>query len=354
MPTKGPLAGKLFGLSAATLLLMASASEALALTASGTNISNSASVDYEVGGINQADITSNTVTVMVDAKVDLTVTGTGGNVNVTPGSTAQVLKFTVANTGNEAFDYALTAVAGTLNFTPTNVAIYVDDGDGIRNGGDTLTSTITNLAAETSQVVFIQADIPGSATNTQTATYNLKAVAALANAGGAIPAEAADTPATKQYVYADGAGSAPGDATRDKTHSVTLDYVAVTSALTVVKSSTVIWDPVNLAVSPLHIPGAIVEYTVTISNGAAGAQADAVVLTDVLDANLAIAPDGSNYAAGRSVQITNVDLYGGVATALTNASDADEATVSGQTVTVNGVVLSASETATVKIRAQIQ
>ena len=353
MYTKRPI-NKLLGITAVSLLALTSAPQALALTASGTNISNSASVDYAVGGINQTAITSNTVTVMVDAKVDLTVTGTGGNVNVTPGSTAQVLKFTVANTGNEAFDYALTAVAGTLQFTPTNVAIYVDDGDGIRNGGDTLTSTITNLAAGASKVVFIQADIPAGATNTQTAAYNLKAVAALANAGGAIPAEAADVATTKQYVYADGAGTATGDATRDKTHSASLNYVAVTSSLTVTKSSTVISDPINGATNPLHIPGAIVEYTITISNAAGGAQADSVVVTDTLDANLAIAPDGSNYAAGKSIQLTTPNLYGGAATALTNASDADEATVSGQTVTVSGIVLTATQSATVKIRAQIQ
>ena len=328
---------------------------ASALTASGTNISNTASVAYDVNSVTQTPIDSNTVIIMVDAKVDLTVTGTGGNVNVTPGASAQVLKFTVANTGNEAFDYALTAVAGTLNFTPTSVAIYVDDGDGIRNGTDTLTNTITNLAASSSRVVFIQADIPASATNTQTATYNLKAVAALANAGGAIPAEAADVATTKQYVYADGAGSAPGDAANDIIHSASLDFVAVTSALSVTKSSTVIWDPVNLAVSPLHIPGAIVEYTCVISNGAGGAQADAVVLTDTLDANLAIPTDAArNFAAGKSIQVTTPNLYGGAATALTNASDADQGTVSGQSVTVTGIVLQQSEQATVKIRAEIQ
>lgn len=354
MNTNLPIA-RVLGITVVCLsALVIVASEALALTASGIDISNSASVDYEVGGINQTDITSNTVTIRVDAKVDLTTSGTGGNVNVTPGATDQVLKFTVSNTGNEAFDYALSAVAGTLNFTPTNVAIYVDDGDGVRNGGDTLTSTVTNLAAGGSKVVFIQADIPGSATNTQVATYNLKAVAALANAAGAIPAEAADNATTKQYVYADAAGSAPGDTTRDKTHSTSLNFVAVTTALSVTKSSAVIWDPVNLGVSPLHIPGAIVEYTCTISNGAGGAQADAVVLTDTLDANLNIAPDGQNYAAGKSIQITSPNLYGGASTALTNVSDADQATVSGQTVTVNGIVLSASQSATVKIRAEIK
>jgi hypothetical protein len=356
MCTKRPI-NKLLGVTAGGLLALASAPEALALTASDTDISNSASVDYEVGGINQTDITSNTVTIRVDAKVDLTVAGTGGNANVTPGSTNQYLKFTVSNTGNEAFDFALSAIAGTLNFTPTNVAIYVDGGDTNPGGDDTLTSTITNLAAGASKVVFIRADIPAGATNTQTATYNLKAVAALANAGGAIPAETTDTATTKQYVYADadGDGGGSNDGARDKAHIVSLDYVAVTSALSVTKSSAVIWDPVNLAVSPLHIPGAIIEYTITVSNGAAGAQADAVILTDTLDGNLQIPTDDArNYAAGKSVRITNADLYGGVATALTNASDADQATVSGQTVTVNGIVLSASESVTVEIRAEIK
>lgn len=348
------LNGKLFALSTASLLVLTASPSAMALTASGTNISNNATISYDVSSTPQTAIVSNTETFMVDAKVDLTVAGTGGNINVTPNTTAQSLKFTVTNTGNEAFDFALSAVAGTLNFTPTNVAIYVDDGDGIRNGADTLTSTITNLAAGASRVVFIQSDIPASATNTQTATYSLKAVAALANAAGAIPAQAADVKATKQYVYADAAGTATGDLTRDKTHSVNLTYTAVTSALTISKTSTVVWDPVNLGVSPLHIPGAIVEYTITISNAAGGAQADAIVLTDTLASNLTIPPSSNNFAAGRSIEVTSPNLYSGAATALSDISDADQGNVAGQLVTVNGIVLSASQSATVKIRAEIQ
>lgn len=345
---------KLLGLSAVGLFALAASPNALALTASGTNISNTATINYNVASTAQTAIVSNTETFMVDAKVDLTVAGTGGNINVTPGTTAQVLKFTVTNTGNEPFDYALTTVAGTLNFTPTNVAIYVDDGDGLRNAGDTLTSTITNLAAAASKVVFIQADIPLSATNTQIATYSLKAVAALASAGGAIPAQAADVKTTKQYVYADGAGTATGDVVRDKTHSTNLTYTAVTSALTISKTSVVIWDPVNLTVSPLYIPGAVVEYAITISNGAGGAQADAIALTDTLAANLTIPPTSNNFAAGKSMQVTAPNLYAGAATALTDASDADQGTVAGQLVTVSGVVLTAGQSATVKIRAEIQ
>ncbi len=82
MNTNLPIA-RVLGITVVCLsALVIVASEALALTASGIDISNSASVDYEVGGINQTDITSNTVTIRVDAKVDLTTSGTGGNVNV--------------------------------------------------------------------------------------------------------------------------------------------------------------------------------------------------------------------------------------------------------------------------------
>lgn len=78
------------------------------------------------------------------------------------------------------------------------------------------------------------------------------------------------------------------------------------------------------------------------------------MLTDTLAANLTIPPTSNNFAAGKSIQLTTPNLYAGAATSLTDASDADEATVAGQLVTVSGIVLTASQSATVKIRAEIQ
>ncbi len=53
-------------------------------TTAGATISNTATVDYTVGGVNQTDINSLPATFLVDKKVDLTVSDDGG-VNTVPG-----------------------------------------------------------------------------------------------------------------------------------------------------------------------------------------------------------------------------------------------------------------------------
>ncbi len=338
------------------LLFLANPSNVMALTASGTNISNQATVGYTVNSVSQTDITSTAVTFMVDAKVDLTVTG-ATNINSTPGdANFYALKFTVTNTGNETFDFNLAYEAGVEDFTATDLAIHIDDGNGTWDGTstDTVGTSLNDIAANTSAVVFLIGKIPATATNTQSATYDLMASALLSD-GSAIPAETADVVTTKQYVYADGSGPHSSDIANDTEHSDALAFVIQTASLTISKTSSVVWDPVNLTTNPMHIPGAIVEYLITISNGASASQADAVTITDTLDANLAMPTDDARkFAAGRSIELTTPNLYSGAATALTDASGDDEATVAGQTVTVTGIVLTATQSATIKIRTEIQ
>ena len=338
------------------LLFLANSSNAMALTASGINISNQATVDYTVNTVSQAAITSAAVTFMVDAKVDITVTG-AVNINSTPGdANFYALMFTVTNTGNETFDFDLSYEAGVEDFTTTDLAIHIDDGNGAWDGTttDIAGTSLNDIAAGSSSVVFLIGKIPATATNNQSATYNLMASALLSD-GSAIPAEAVDVVTTKQYVYADGDGPHSSDVAEDTKHSDALAFIIQTAALTITKTSSVIWDPVNLTSTPLHIPGAIVEYLITISNDASASQADAITITDTLDSNLAMpADDARKFAAGRSIELTTPNLYSGAATALTDASDADEATVAGQLVTVTGIALAASQSATIKIRAEIQ
>ena len=60
-----------------------------------------------------------------------------------------------------------------------------------------------------------------------------------------------------------------------------------TALLTIDKSSTVISDPQNGAVNPKLIPGAIVEYAITVTNvGNLTVDASSIVLTDPLPANV--------------------------------------------------------------------
>ncbi|HFC52993.1 MAG TPA: DUF11 domain-containing protein [Gammaproteobacteria bacterium] len=126
--------------------------------------------------------------------------------------------------------------------------------------------------------------------------------------------------------------------------------------ITASKSSTVISDPVNGTNNPKRIPGAVVEYTITVTN-TAGAQATNVTVTDDLSAEaatLAFLADG--YAAGKGIRVTAPNINGGATLNLTNVADSDQGSYNSttRTVTVNGIVLNAGEQAIVSFRVTIQ
>jgi uncharacterized repeat protein (TIGR01451 family) len=131
---------------------------------------------------------------------------------------------------------------------------------------------------------LIVANTPGTATNGQVSNYNL--VATTLNAGTttvtAHDNAIADNANTEQVVFADAAG--PADAVRDGRHSATGTYTVSTATLNVAKTSTVISDPFNGAVNPKRIPGAVVRYSIVVTNTGA-ANATNVVVRDAIPAN---------------------------------------------------------------------
>ena len=347
------------------LALGAARNAQAANTAAGTDITNIATINFEVSGIPQPPQDSNTVTFKVDRKVNLTVSRTDVSiVQVTPGQTAAVLTFSVKNEGNDTFDYTLQAIAeatGTAdpfgganndNFDGTGVAVYVETagGAGYQAASDTDTS-ISSLAAEGIKTVYVVVNIPNSQVNNDVAVYALKAAAT-----GVTETAGADTPGTVDTVFADAAGT--DDGARDAAHSARNAFKVKTAVLTVAKSSLVISDPMNGSTNPKAIPGAVVEYTVTVSN-AAGATATAsnIALTDNLNAEITagkIAFNTNAYAAARGVRVTAPNINGGAAKDLTNASSDDEGDFSANTVTVSGIALAPGESATVKYQVVIQ
>lgn len=83
---------------------------------------------------------------------------------------------------------------------------------------------------------------------------------------------------------------------------------SLTAELVVEKSSIVISDPVNGTVNPKLIPGAIVEYIITVRNVGVGQPDTAgVFITDIMPANMA-------FATGTSVTFTNGTPTSGITT----------------------------------------
>ena len=265
-------------------------------TASGTPISNTVLLDYTVGGIGQ-DQVSDTADFVVDNKIDLTVALIDvAAIPVIPGITDQVMTFSVTNDGNTLQDYSLAATpsAGTVfslthDFDANSVRIFVDNGDNVFIAADDTKTYIDELAADATVRVYVLANFPLSGISDGDASlYDLEAqtaVSGLADTQGAdiLTDDTANswTAGTVQIAFADDAGLI--DAANDGAHSTVGAYLVTTAAMTVTKTSLVVYDPINGnyvagSVFPKAIPGARVQYTIDIANtGASSANAVTVV-----------------------------------------------------------------------------
>jgi uncharacterized repeat protein (TIGR01451 family) len=296
------------------------------LTPAGVTIQNRATVNYSVGGVAQTVIesspTGNTTpganagantTFVVDNLVDLTVAESSGNATVTsPGVNGAALAFTVTNTGNSNEGYQLSLAeevgtmlfgnADTFNVGLPNLQIRVDEdpssggGTGNDNYDGTETATaIDTLAPGASISVFVIGNIPLTALNGAFANVRVQARAATPGTNGAtleVASPGANDPATVEIVF--------GDTGNDATESAADQYAIQSAALTVTKAATVISDPFASA-SPRAVPGAIVEYTVTVANGGATA-ATGVGVSDPVPANTTFVAGA--YAGSSDVLIT--------------------------------------------------
>jgi uncharacterized repeat protein (TIGR01451 family) len=287
---------KLAGPSALVIAALWAMPAMAAGTAAGSTITNTATVNYQVGTVAQTAIQA-TNNITVDRRVTLTVVQLGTTTtSVSPGQTQAATTFTVTNTSNAPLDLGLTAAnivggaapnGGTdgFNVGPT-FTYYIDDGDNLFDAGDTLVTYLDEIAADASRVVHVVAAIPGTATNGQIAAISLTAQAkeagTAATEGAVVTATAGANTAGMDTVLADTAGS--DDAAIDGRHSARDDYTVAAPVLTVTKISRVISDPINGTTNPKMIPGATVEYCITVANAAAGAPANNVVITDPLPA----------------------------------------------------------------------
>lgn len=349
-------------------------------TATGTTISLGATADYQVGGVDMPQVnTASPAEFMVDTVIDLTVAEAGSNYTVvTPGATGQVLVFTVENTGNAAQDFALTGAAvsvggddpidtgsNTVDFTASGLQIYVDgNSNGIYEAGTDTATYIDELAPDATITVFITANIPNTPAHNEVAACSLTATAhdgGTASTLGALTTEddgqANDTsldPANTDVVFGDGSGLTDGNT--DGVYSAADAFQVTSATLTISKASTLISDPFNNTTNPKMIPGAVVEYTITVTNGSGAGVVDAtgILVRDDLSAEIAnIAFDTDAYGSGRGIQYAVND---GGYTALTNTDDAptDHGSFVSNIVSVGNISLSPGDHADIQFRVVIQ
>ena len=276
---------------AASLMAVAAgiASPAFAAgTTSGTSITNTVNVTYAVGGVTQNPLTASD-TFVVDRKINLTVTEVGSTTTtVSPGQLAAVTTFDVTNLSNATIDVGLLAtnLAGD-NYDVLNFKYYADtNNDGVYTAGTDLQITyIDQLVADGIKRVFVVADIPLGQTTGQVANIRLAGTAQegtiAGTQGGTILATSGANTAGVDTVLAD--TNANNNTASDGISFAQDSYTILAAALTATKTSRVVSDPINGTTNPKAIPGAVVEYCITVSN-AGGADATNVAISDPLPA----------------------------------------------------------------------
>ena len=306
-------------------------------TQAGTEITNDALLNFSVGGVTQDQISTadegqdGTSRFRVDRRLNVLVERVGGAaVSVAPGAQGVLLSFDVTNQSNDTIDILLGLSRNETNDVfgldsdaisePATVAgVCTADSEG--NCGTSLGAEGTSDgtfrlpevdAGETVRIV-VQFNIPSGAVNGDFDAWSLVAAVTDPDDDNALVVadsrEEADDPDVVQNVFADQAGdlrydfendvaSTESDESRSGQHSATNQFVIAAAVMTIAKSSRVVWDPVNgfgfgfvagnappfndeaTDVNPRRIPGAVIEYTVTVSNAEDAATATGVEVSD--------------------------------------------------------------------------
>jgi len=327
-------------------------------TRAGTLIINAATVDYSVATVAQTQLPSNTVTFWVDRRVNFNLTLLGGAlVPVTPGGTFPpedyFFDFQLTNTSNSEIDFnvvltqlltGIDARPGQADSADMFAVEYAVSANSYANG-DTVParggpSYVDELEADDSIRIRVFGNAAAAMTNGQIAGVDLNVIGAEGgnpgNEGAALDDTAADTALGIENVFADDLG--------DNSESIQDGFIVVSADLDVSKDY--IWVS-DVLTSGLPIPGAIMQYTITIVNLSLVTAADQVQIGDVLDANLAFVTGG--YLGGTDFEITN----GIVVTQCTAAPDGDDCEENTGVITIDGISLAADTTLTLSYQVQI-
>ena len=384
-------------------------------TTGGTQISNLATVNYQVGGVAQSPIGSSqagnssgagtATTFRVDNKLYITVTTVdAADVQVSPSGVHVVLEYLVVNNGNESQGVTFTTVnEATSTASPFGGntddfdATLINTGDGIfvqktfsgsayNSATDTATSIgeidpIAQVGGTSQYHVFVVADIPAAQVDGDVAVIGLVGQIAVECAGGCAYGTApganitsdnhtaawVQNPAVgaEQLIFADSAGSEPTDVAFDGKSSSRDAFIVKSSKLTITKGTpTILADPTGN--TPAHsIPGAVVQYTVTIGNSnTASSNATSIALTDALPTNtswggntgvsgttgvgtLKVTTPGVNSGAQFSCADGSVTTQAATGGAPYATVSCDFSKTTANTITISGVALKPGDTTTI-------
>lgn len=288
-------------------------------TSAGTIISNSATVNYNVGA-SAMSATSTPVTITVQELINATLESkdAGKEQNVAPSQNNAALKFELTNTGNgnEAFILTQENLTGD-QFNTTLDNVYIDDGDGIFEPATDVIYTPTSLAPDASITLWIASkDFTNTQSSGDRADIRANALSQTFSVAGKI------NPAIGDSVSGGGDSGTTAIHATSGPSTDTATFIVDTSAIVmdIQKSITNVRDSITTS-GDQAIPGAEVDYLIAVQVTGSG-NATTVIVTDPLPSELKL--------KNESTGIINVD-----GTPLTaNIPDADGAYYDANTRTI--------------------
>lgn len=401
-------------------------------TAAGTDINNRATLTFDTsqttGTVVESSSAGNSdtgvgngedTTFQVDRKLDVEILKLDATlVAVAPGDWAGV-QYQVTNNGNDVQDVLLTLTelsggsdpdAGNDdNNTETGTLKLCSDAPDASGSCTALADdAVKNLAVGASQTVYVVAQMQDAASvsNAQQILVSVLGQVAYASdgsnddmpagqAGVAIASDAGETDDIEkvQDVFADAAGpgtdgAGAGDVVYDGYHSDIWGFVIVEANISITKEAIAVWDPFSCdtdsdpataeapptahditCTNPKAIPGAYLEYTITVVNAVGAALAENISISDLLQdtADADFVADAYNDDSGTCTALTPCGIYvvqpfttgdpEPAGQAHTNAADldgSDYSATAADTVTSAPNNLAGGQTTIVKFRVEIQ
>ncbi|WP_297533158.1 DUF11 domain-containing protein [Thalassolituus sp.] len=315
-------------------------------TAAGTEVTNTAILNYQINGVDQDAVEAQDV-FNVDIKVDYALTRlltTEPNQTSLEADNVTIAAVQITNDGNSPTSFTVAAgnetgttldVNGTTYTdnidTGTTYSYYVDDPvngtPGVLDAADTLlTGPTAEVLADETITVFItvpKAEIDGADKDVALTTVTVNGVASTIDGttyqldtgdndptnGSEDDAAIANGATTIEVVYAD----TDADNQEILTDVLLLVFPNLDGLGNLTKTSAVISDPLNGTDNPKAIPGAVVEYTITLTNTGT-ADATNVVVTDAIPADttyvadsLLVAMDGATTPVAVDAAIASYD-----------------------------------------------
>ena len=354
---------KTLALSAA---LAVSAGGAMAQqTAPNTVVTNTIDLSYNSGGASATVIEPEAASVVfnVDRKIDLGVIAQagGGQVTAVPGDAEVVLSFEVENRGNDTQGFVITVgdsgnidpagltYSETATTEPGEYYVMISD-DGVFANGDVYNvnagPNAGNLDPDESYYVLIVANVPIGATSAQFDDFIVTATATDAGTTDTVNEDRSQGLTGVNTVFADAASNSTrtNDPIDDPTDGKDADETRLliqAPVLTATKEAAVVaenipgeanYDCANggtaISGAAAAIPGACVEYTITITNAAAPAiAATGISVTDVIPAN-------TTYAGASEVNFDTINFDSGTNTVTAELGTLDTDTSASFTIRV--------------------